>query len=208
MQFLKFWWEALWASLTFGWVVFGIVSTGLPAAFTLLIRYSPKAGNVDWIRWSADHQTELHVSVAAIFVLAYFFYAPYKVYKREHSARVAAEAGQASQLPNIGDTYLKLVFSGEGQQPKLMGQANVYRHYTMFVHTDDAKPPYAEGQVFWTIFVLFNRPVDASSLSLVVNSDIRPKPYFQVDDFRERNSFLTVKGDIRGIVEIILEKAP
>lgn len=77
----------------------------MPAIFFLLVRYWPGAANVTWIRWSADHQSELHVGIAVICVVVYFVYAPYHLsvgdraarveaedaYKQEHGARVEAE---------------------------------------------------------------------------------------------------------------------
>ena len=99
MQFLKFWWEAIWASLSFGWVVFGIVSTAMPALFALLVRYWTAAANVTWIKWSADHQTELHVGIAALFVVVYLVYAPYRLYSREYTARIAAEQNRPTESP-------------------------------------------------------------------------------------------------------------
>jgi hypothetical protein len=72
-------------------VVFGFVSTAMPALFALIVRYSTSAANVGWIKWAADHQSELHVAIAAIFIVVYLIYAPYRLYNREHTARIAAE---------------------------------------------------------------------------------------------------------------------
>ena len=90
-EFFKFWGESLWASFSFGWAVFGIVSTAMPALFALLVRFWPGVANVAWVKWASDHQSELHVGIALIFIGVYFFYAPYKLYNVEHSARLVAE---------------------------------------------------------------------------------------------------------------------
>jgi hypothetical protein len=102
MQFLKFWCEAIWKSLSFGWLVFGIMSTALPVLFALIVRYWAPAEKINWIRWSADHQAELHVAIALIFIAIYLIYAPYRLYNREHTARIAAEQkNEAAQPPPI-----------------------------------------------------------------------------------------------------------
>jgi hypothetical protein len=99
MQFLKFWGEAIWESLSVGWLVFGIVSTALPALFTLIVRYWPNAAKVNWIKWTADHQSELHVAIALIVIAIYLIYSPYKLYNREHTARIVAEQNKPAQAP-------------------------------------------------------------------------------------------------------------
>lgn len=91
MSFLRFWGEAISQSFGVGWLVFGTVSTAMPALIALLIRYCPPAANVRWINWSADHQTELHVAIATLCVVIYLVYAPYRLYRTERVARVAAQ---------------------------------------------------------------------------------------------------------------------
>jgi hypothetical protein len=97
MQSLKFWGGAFWESLTVGWVVFGIVSTAMPALFTLIVRYWPKAGGVAWIKWASDHQSELHVALALLCVLLYSLYVPYRLFNREHAARLDVEKKLAAR---------------------------------------------------------------------------------------------------------------
>jgi len=116
MQFLKFWGEAIWASLSFGWVVFGIVSTAMPALFALVVRYWPSAANVSWIKWSAEHQSELHVGFAVIFIAIYLIYAPYRLYSREHTARIAAEQAKPVQAP----TPIKLDVADEESRKEII----------------------------------------------------------------------------------------
>ena len=91
MQFVKLWWESVCASFGFGWIVFGAVSTAMPAIFYLLVRYWPGAANITWVKWSADHQSELHVGIAILCVIVYFIYAPYSLSIRDRSARIEAE---------------------------------------------------------------------------------------------------------------------
>jgi hypothetical protein len=97
MQFLRFCGEAIRESFSFGWLVFGIVSTAMPALFALILRYWPSTANVSWIKWAAEHQSELHLTIAAIFFAIYLLYAPYQLYNREHAARIAAEQRLSEQ---------------------------------------------------------------------------------------------------------------
>ena len=74
-----------------GWIVFGVVSTALPALFTFIVRYWPKGAEISWVKLAADHQSELHVAIAGLFIVIYLVYVPYRLYNREHIARLAAE---------------------------------------------------------------------------------------------------------------------
>jgi len=111
MQFFKFWGDAIWESLTIGWIVFGGVSTAVPVTFYFLGKHWPSLLQIPWFKWCAEHQNELHVGTAVAFVVIYFFYAPFVSWSRERSARIEAEGRVA------GEPRIKLdVMDAEGRK--------------------------------------------------------------------------------------------
>lgn len=97
MSFLRFWGEAISQSFGVGWIVLGGISTAMPVVFHFIGKYWPASLEVSWLKWCVDHQNELHVAVAAAFVVIYLCYAPFQLYSREHSARVEAERKVANE---------------------------------------------------------------------------------------------------------------
>lgn len=111
MQFLKFWGEAIYASLSIGWVVLGTVSTAMPVIFYFLGKHWPSLLQIPWFKWCVEHQNELHAGMAVAVVVIYVFYAPFVSWSREHSARIEAEAKVA------GEPRIKLdVMDAEGRK--------------------------------------------------------------------------------------------
>jgi hypothetical protein len=166
MQFLKFWGEAIWASLSYGWVVFGIVSTAMPALFALIVRYWPPAENIGWIRWSVDHQAELHVAIAVIFIAMYLIYAPYRLYNRERTARIAAEQNKSAQTParirlDVADTNArkeleetkKQLQTAETTVQKLQSLADAESEYHDIAALNMIGKPMPDGDI------AFNTPI-------------------------------------------------
>lgn len=95
MSFLRFWLSALSESFGVGWVVFGIVSTVIPVAVSLLEKYWPWAASFTWVKWSAAHQNELHLAIALLVVLIYLGYAPYQLYKKRDADITATNSENA-----------------------------------------------------------------------------------------------------------------
>src|SRR2546423_1630054 len=100
MSFLKFWVEAICASFSVGWGVLGGVSTAMPVIFYFIGKYWPPSLEIPWLKWCVEHQNELHVTTAALFVIVYLVYAPFQLYSRERSLRIEAE-GKVNGEPRI-----------------------------------------------------------------------------------------------------------
>lgn len=111
MQFLEFWGEAICASFSVGWIVFGGVTTAMPVIFHFVGKYWPSSLEIPWLKWCVEHQNELHVGVMVACVAIYVFYAPFQLYSRERSARIEAEGKVA------GEPRIKLdVMDAEGRK--------------------------------------------------------------------------------------------
>jgi hypothetical protein len=111
MEFFKFWVRALLDSLSWGWVVFCVVSTAMPALLTLLQHNFPKLAAISWIKTITEYQAEIQVVIALIFVIPYLAYAPYSLYKKkaDHARRLETQVDKSR--PKLNGT-IEFVFSG------------------------------------------------------------------------------------------------
>jgi hypothetical protein len=159
MQFLKFWGGAFWESLTIGWVVFGIVSTATPALFTLVVRYWPKAAQITWVKWAADHQSELHVAIASLCILIYLIYVPYRLFNREHQARVAAEQKiAAGQNP---DSRIRLdVADTDARKELAETKDKLDQAYKTIQKLDPLRQPIASGSFMVNMVVKYDKQMN------------------------------------------------
>jgi hypothetical protein len=104
MSFLEFWGSALRQSFGVGWVVFGIVSTFMPAVIVLTQKYYAYAASLPWVQKIAENQVEFQTGFAALAVVVYCVYAPFKLYKKR-DAEIAREKQEnkslAEQVENL-----------------------------------------------------------------------------------------------------------
>ena len=114
VAFLKFWYTTIRETLVFGWVVFGAMSTLLPAVVWLVQKHSPTVAAIPLIKWVAENQVEIQVCIAALFLVPYLLYAPYRLYK-EQGAQMSALAGQSSKR-EITEKLAEFLTDGEHWQ--------------------------------------------------------------------------------------------
>jgi hypothetical protein len=97
VAFLKFWYRAIRETLRFGWVVFGVMSTLLPTVVSLIQKHSPTLAAIPWIKWVTENQAEIQICIAALFLIPYLLYAPYRLYK-EQGEKLAALSGKSHEI--------------------------------------------------------------------------------------------------------------
>lgn len=95
MGFFRFWFDALWQSLSFSWLIFGVIGTILPAVVSLVQRRWTGAASIPLIKSIADNQAEIQCVIAVLFLVGYLAYAPYKLY-REQGEKLAALSGDTT----------------------------------------------------------------------------------------------------------------
>ena len=83
LDFIKFWGLSLRSALRRVWVVFAIMSTLLPSAISLIQRHSPTLAVIPLIKWVAENQAEIQICIAALFLIPYLLYAPYRLYDEQ-----------------------------------------------------------------------------------------------------------------------------
>jgi hypothetical protein len=81
MGFLQFWLESLKRSFTLGWFVFGVVSTAMPAAITLIQHWYPALAAHQFFKSVSEYQAEIQVAIALVVLASYAAYAPFRLYK-------------------------------------------------------------------------------------------------------------------------------
>jgi hypothetical protein len=110
--FLKFWWKAIWSAFAYGWLVFGIVGTFLPAVISLIQRHWPALASIRWIKWVTDNQVEIQCCIAALFIMLYLAYAPYRLYK-EQGKELSDLKGQSNSQREIAERLGEFLAKGE-----------------------------------------------------------------------------------------------
>ena len=95
--FFKFWGRAIWSAFAVGWAVFGVVSTLLPAMISLAQKHWPAAASIPWIKFVSDNQAEIQCCIAALFIVPYLLYAPYRLYK-EQGKKLEALSGKSNEI--------------------------------------------------------------------------------------------------------------
>ena len=90
--FFHFWGRSTKHAFTAGWIVFGIVTTALPDLVVCLLKL-PGLETYWPVKWVAEHPVRAHLSAAAVAVVCYLAYAPYKLYKeRDQKANELEDA--------------------------------------------------------------------------------------------------------------------
>ncbi len=112
VAFLKFWYTAIRETLVFGWVVFGAMSTLLPAVVSLIQKHSPTVATIPLIKWVAENQVELQAGIAALFLIPYLLYAPYRLYK-EQGRKLSDLKGQSNNRREIAERLGEFLAKGE-----------------------------------------------------------------------------------------------
>ena len=112
VAFLKFWYTAIRETLVFGWVVFGAMSTLLPAVVSLIQKHSPTVAAIPLIKWVAENQVEIQVCIAALFLVPYLLYAPYRLYK-EQGRKLSDLKGQSNSQREIAERLGEFLAKGE-----------------------------------------------------------------------------------------------
>jgi len=111
LGFLKFWWRSIVSAFAVGWLVFGVISTFLPAVISLIQKHWPTLESIRWIKFVADNQVEIQCCIAALVLALYLLYAPYRLYK-EQGTRLAALTGQSNNL-EITEKLAEFLADGE-----------------------------------------------------------------------------------------------
>ncbi len=110
--FFKFWGRAIWSAFAVGWLVFGAVSTLLPAVISLTQKHWQALASIRWIKWVADNQVESQCYFAALVLLLYLLYAPYRVYK-EQGKELSDLKSQSSSQREIAERLGEFLAKGE-----------------------------------------------------------------------------------------------
>jgi hypothetical protein len=175
MSFLKFWGEAISQSFGVGWVVFGAVSTAMPALIALLLRYVPATANVRWINWTADHQAELHVGIAALCVAIYLVYAPYKLYKVERNAKTAAQHESQTLRDQLN------AMSPTAQTAEIGRLQSILKQFQARAQEEEKRewPPLSEKQIEEWAAVLGPIRGDLQVISVHWSQDVEAKKLFR-----------------------------
>jgi hypothetical protein len=64
--FFKFWGRAIRSAFAVGWLVFGAVSTLLPAVTSLTQKHWQALASIGWVKWISDNQAESQCYFAAL----------------------------------------------------------------------------------------------------------------------------------------------
>lgn len=102
-SFLSFWGASLKESFSVGWIVFGVLSTAMPAIITLIQRHLPQDAAIVWVKWISNNQAEIQVCIALLVLAVYLAYAPYKFYKDHANRAVALIQSKEKQLQERAD---------------------------------------------------------------------------------------------------------
>ncbi len=88
MGVFYFWGKSLRRAFSFGWTVFGVVTTALPYVLYWVHNQWPQIESRHWIKWVIDNQIQSHFcSFVGAFII-YLFYAPYVLWKeRDEDAK-------------------------------------------------------------------------------------------------------------------------
>jgi hypothetical protein len=112
LVFLKFWRKAAWSAFRFGWFVFAAVSTVFPVVISLSQKLWPTLADIPWIRYVADNQVEIQLCIAAVFLVSYLSYAPYRIY-REQGKELSDLKGQSNRQREIAERLGEFLAKGE-----------------------------------------------------------------------------------------------
>ena len=108
----KFWARAVKHSVSYGWGVFGIVSTVLPDLLAWIHKGFTALYSLEPVKWLNDHPVRAHLLCAGLAVLAYLFYAPYRLYKE-----VCAERDKAiSERDSLKIRFLLREYIKNGEE--------------------------------------------------------------------------------------------
>jgi hypothetical protein len=124
-KFFGFWGRALWHSFSFGWIVFGAMSTLMPAVIALTQKWIPSWAGIGWMKWISNYQVELQVGIALVFAITYLVYAPYRLHKQvsdelTKTKRLLAESPLTGiRLRNECDKWIE---SGKALYERLHGE--------------------------------------------------------------------------------------
>jgi hypothetical protein len=112
MGFFRFWGESLKRCFSLGWLIFGIVSTAMPAGITLIQHWFFALANVPLFKTVSEYQAEIQVGIALIFLASYLAYAPFRLYKEANddvTIRIRdAEQNVEKSEQQIGELQSKL----------------------------------------------------------------------------------------------------
>ena len=112
LDFIKFWGRSLWSALRGGWVVFATMSTLLPVVISLIQRHSPTLAAIPLIKWVAENQAEIQIWIAALFLIPYLLYAPYRFYK-EQGKELSDLKSQTNSQREIAERLGEFLAKGE-----------------------------------------------------------------------------------------------
>jgi hypothetical protein len=110
--FIKFWGRAIGTAFAVGWLVFGAVSTLLPWMISLTQKYWPATASITWVKFVADNQAEIQFCIAALFIVSYLSYAPYRLYK-EQGEELSDLKGHSNSQREIAERLGEFLAKGE-----------------------------------------------------------------------------------------------
>jgi hypothetical protein len=114
--FLVFWSHALKEAFSFGWVVFGVMANIIPTVVTLIHHRIPSLETIQWMRWASDNQAECQLSVAALCIISYLAYAPYRLYAKVDARIKALEAKRPEFLFQSDTSKVSPQISNKGDK--------------------------------------------------------------------------------------------
>jgi hypothetical protein len=112
VAFFKFWYFAIRETLSRGWAVIGAVSTLLPILLWLIQKVWPALAAIPLIKWVADNQAEIAIAIAALFLIPYLLYAPYRLY-REQGKELSDLKSQSNKRRQIAERLGEFLAKGE-----------------------------------------------------------------------------------------------
>ena len=102
------------------------------------------------------------------------------------------------------ETRLTLLFHGNNRTPTAIKVENIFRWYALQSVAHSAKDGKITGRA-WTIFILFDIPVNPKGLS--ISSSIHNLPLHEVKDFGPRHAIIFFSADLpAGTLEFEVEK--
>lgn len=119
----------------------------------------------------------------------------YVVHSRQGSSVRALEPSDVKETP----TKLRLQFNAANTLPLEIGQENIWRWYTLktVVRGKDVKTRQPIDVAAWTIFVVFDRPVNFRQIR--VDTAGMTIPGYEVKDSSQRSAVIFVAGDLVGV---------
>lgn len=111
----------------------------------------------------------------------------------------------------LGTSKVQMVFPGDSESPKQIPNTNVniycwnaFRYSALLQSTDDSESKV--GGVIWSIYVVFERPIDVTSTNFSATTSVNPKREVELRALSPRSAILVINGDMPpGLLELSFE---